>query len=431
LNHAKSGICTDGRLNIFSVPPTLAAFEKIEDCKIFPVTALSPDAPVSFVINNLNVNNYLNLADSFFVVRAKLERKDGGKPHSKVTTSGTEDLVADKVTISNNISSTFIKNISVTINETTVSTYENFFLRNALDNLLHTPSTVQESLVDGPQHMYARGITATSYNTESWLTRLTGTKSGEVFVLVVPFNVDLGSTNKFFPPGANIKITLSLNSPDFYLVKASSETNSHRLNIESIYLQITKASVLPSITEAHHEVFKKNNAIYPMRRVRTTERVVGKDSTDVDFDIFMSGQVPYNITLVFLPTKTLTGDILQEPMFFERHGLSSAVLTSDSKKIEYDFENERSAFFKNMRALNEEKVIIKYPEYSKGGLFFVYFDLSEGTPENVLRPVYRSNLHLSLKWKTPTDTALTLLMLTESVGHLEINGQHETSLILK
>src|SRR6266436_6568794 len=140
LNHAKSGICTDGRLNIFSVPPTLAAFEKIEDCKIFPVTALSPDAPVSFVINNLNVNNYFNLADSFFVVRAKLERKDGGKPYSKVTTSGKEDLVADKVTISNNISSTFIKNISVTINETTVSTYENFFLRNALDNLLHTPS---------------------------------------------------------------------------------------------------------------------------------------------------------------------------------------------------------------------------------------------------------------------------------------------------
>ncbi len=432
LNHEKSSICTDGRLNLFSVPPTLAAFENIDDCKIYPVTALNPGSggPISFIVNNLGVNTYLNLADSFFVIRARLRRLDGSEPFTVAAAPGGAKTY-DNVTITNNIASTLVKNISVRVNDTVVSTHENFFLRNALDNLLHTPRNTRENLVKGCQHLYALGNDPVSFDSESWNERHSITQEGGEFEIIVPLNVDLGSTNKFFPPGTNLKVTLVPNEPEFYLVKSGEEARSHRLVIDDIYLQVTKALVLPAISEAHHQLFKKSNAVYPLRHVRTSERVIPVNTTSAEFDVFLPGQVPYNITLVFLPSTTLIGDPLTEPLFFGRHNLSHATLRSETKSIDYDFTNPRSAYHSTMRSLNEKDVNLDYDDYEEGGQFFIFFDLSDGTPSNALRPVYRNNLRLFLKWKNPTETALTMLMLTEGVGHLEIDSQGETNLVLK
>ena len=431
-NHPQSGICTDTRLDIFSVPPTLAAFDSYESVQIYPITALGPDAPITFSVNNQNENTYLNFSNAFFVISAKLERFDGkGISGTIKNETGEEVAYQDKVTISNNISSTLIRNMEVSINEISLSTSDNFFVRNGLDNLLHTPDVVQKSIVKGGQHLYLRGNSANSVDDDGWNKRNNTTKSGKVFDIIVPFNTDLGSSNKFFPPGSEIKITLKQNSPEFYLVKGPLETNKHRLNIESIYLEVTKASIINPITDAHHGLFQKKNAAFSMRRVTTSERVIPQGTTDIDFPIFTNGQVPYNITMVLLPTTTFTGDSFREPLFFERHNLSNAELIMDTKSIKYNYERERSAFNQTIMALNEEKVSITYTDFTKNGLFFIYFNLSNGTPNNVMRPVVRTNLRVALKWNVATTTPLTLLMLTESVGTLELTGKKRSKPPLK
>jgi len=300
-----------------------------------------------------------------------------------------------------------------------------------LDNLLHTPKTAFDGVVKWTQHIYDRGTSAASCGTESWNKRFDKTCHGDEVEIIVPFNVDLGSTNKFFPPGTNVKITITLNEPDFYLVKHQAEDNNHRLVIDEIYLQTTKATILPYITEAHQAQFKSENAVYPIRHVKQSERVILKDTTSTEFDLFMSGQVPYNITLLFLPFTTWSGDPTKEPLFFERHGLSSASLVSETKSIDYDYTKLLSAYCETVISLNEKDVDVGYEAFVGGGLFFVHFDLTDGTPENALRQVYRTNLRLSLKWKKPTTTALTLLVIYESVGHLEINSVNESTLILR
>src|SRR6266436_1939047 len=83
-----------------------------------------------------------------------------------------------------------------------------------------------------------------------------------------------------------------LNEPEFYLVKKQGESKEHRLVIDDIYLETTKAVVIPSIVEAHHSLFKKQDAIFPMRRVRTSEKVIPVDTTSTEFDVFLPGQVP-------------------------------------------------------------------------------------------------------------------------------------------
>jgi hypothetical protein len=147
----------------------------------------------------------------------------------------------------------------------------------------------------------------------------------------------------------------------------------------------------------------------------------------MEYDVFLPGQVPYNITLVLLPSTTITGDPTKEPLYFERQGLSSVCLRTENKTIEYDYKNMRSAYYNTMRSLKEKNVEVSLEEYDKGGHFFIHFDLSDATPEGVLRPVHRTNMRIALKWDTATTGALTLLMLAEGVGHLEIAGDKSTT----
>jgi hypothetical protein len=273
------------------------------------------------------------------------------------------------------------------------------------------------------------GDSATSYLTKEWTNRHEQTKDGGIFEILIPFNSDLSSTSKFFPPGVDIKITLTLNTPEFYLVKGPNENQGHHLFIEEIYLQLARASVLPQITRSHETALGKRNAIYPLRYIRTCEKAIAKSTTSLETDLFIPGQIPYNITLVFMTTASYNGDSQSEPIFFERFNLQTATLRTESKTIDYDYTYLRSAYFNSLHSLKEKNVDISLSEFNNG-LFFVYFDLANGVPEGALRPYQRTNLRLSLKWSKPTDVPISMLMLIEGIGHLEINAAKETKLLL-
>jgi hypothetical protein len=354
-----------------------------------------------------------------------LKRSTGEDPFSM----DNKKKVYDQVTISNNIASTLVKNIMVQIGETTVSHYDFFFLRNALDNLLHTPFRQRSTIVKYSQLFDELGDTAASYMTKEWNGRHEQTKDGGIFEILIPFNTDLSSTGKFFPPGVDIKITLTLNTPEFYLVKGPNETQSHHIFIEEIYLQLTRASVLPSITKSHETALSKQNVIYPLRYTRTLEKAIAKSTTSLEYDLFIPGQVPYNITLVFMSSSNYNGNSQSEPIFFERFDLETATLRTESKTIDYDYTYLRSAYFNTLHNLNEKNVDINLAEFNNG-LFFVYFDLANGVPEGALRAYQRTNLRLSLKWSKPTAVPLSMLMLIEGIGHLEISAARETKLLL-
>jgi uncharacterized Zn-finger protein len=133
--------------------------------------------------------------------------------------------------------------------------------------------------------------------------------------------------------------------------------------------------------------------------------------------------------LVFMTTSSYNGNSQTEPIFFERFDLETATLRTESKTIDYDYTYLRSAYFNSLHNLNEKNVDISLSEFNNG-LFFVYFDLANGVPEGSLRPYQRTNLRLSLKWSKPTSVPLSMLMLIEGIGHLEINAAKETKLLL-
>jgi hypothetical protein len=169
------------------------------------------------------------------------------------------------------------------------------------------------------------------------------------------------------------------------------------LFIEDIYLQTTRDTILPTITQAHSSTLKRLDALYALRHVRTSEKITPSGTSSLEYDLFQPGELPYNITIVFLPSNTFNGDSVKEPIYFEQYGLEKASLRTENKSIEYYYEYMRSAYFNTLKALDEKNVNISFLDFAKR-LFFIYFDLTEGAPSGTYRFASRTNLRLSPKW---------------------------------
>src|SRR5436190_20595538 len=125
-SHPKSTTVLADSLNMFQPAPTMATFTSTETQKVYPVSALQPNSTITFELKNLSPNHFLTLADAYFSVSAKIASNNG------------TDAVAD-IAITDGFASTFVKHVTVHVNDKIVSNYDSFFLRNSIDNFSVPP----------------------------------------------------------------------------------------------------------------------------------------------------------------------------------------------------------------------------------------------------------------------------------------------------
>jgi len=68
--------CLKSELDLFSVPPTQTSVEKSNWIEYHPLTTIGDDSPIEFDINGTG-EDYIDLADTMLLVRAKIINVDG------------------------------------------------------------------------------------------------------------------------------------------------------------------------------------------------------------------------------------------------------------------------------------------------------------------------------------------------------------------
>ncbi|GBO05178.1 hypothetical protein AVEN_122124-1 [Araneus ventricosus] len=76
LIHQDSPICVKSELDLFSIPSTQAAIEFGKFVEYFPLSNIRDGSPVEFHISGSG-DEYLDLADSYIHVKAKITKSDG------------------------------------------------------------------------------------------------------------------------------------------------------------------------------------------------------------------------------------------------------------------------------------------------------------------------------------------------------------------
>ena len=326
--HKSSSLCLDTSVSLFDVPSTQISYDNVTEIEIFPSATIIQDNDITFMINSLNSQSYLDLNSAYFLFNLQIKRSDG---MDAVTKDG-ETTKSDEVTVSNGFGSTFIKHITVQANDVTLSKYDSFFMRNYMDCLLHSNDDHSHQL-ETCQFYYKNECVGNDHTNESWSKRFERTKESKKFSLIVPFNTELASSGKLTLPGVNLKITISLSQPGFHLVASPNEKNSHRVVINDVKMIIKKWIVSPSVAVSHENLLREKNATVVFRNFRSIDRVIPAGVKHISFDNLFSRIAPYNIYCLIQDSSTFLGKVNNDPTVFKRNGLSSMILNYEEERI--------------------------------------------------------------------------------------------------
>ena len=131
--HSKSQECTKSELDLFSVPPTQVSLEKGLWVDHQPVSSVSNGGPITFL--SPGTGDYVDLAKTILVVRAKITKADG-----------TDLDQGEKVGIVNNFLHSLFKQVDVFLKEKQVTQATGTYAYRAyLETLLNYGPAAKES----------------------------------------------------------------------------------------------------------------------------------------------------------------------------------------------------------------------------------------------------------------------------------------------
>jgi hypothetical protein len=268
--------------------------------------------------------------------------------------------------------------------------------------------------------------------------------SGEM-ELMVPIQCNLFDQYKFLIPMCEIRIQLTLASPEFvFMVKQPAGTDplpqpKYYIKEASLYCRNIKAS--PAIELAHIKHMKSHLALYPVTNNRIKTFVISSGSRSYSFDNIFSGKVPSKLIAAFVPSNSYTGTYLTNPYLFNHFDLTRITLSINGEirpygEITYSFSDDTPRvlvglyyFLLSMGvSTNKSHAIVFDRDSFKNKSFFNAFSLDSVDSSGDPRAIQSGNVRLSLEFGTPITEALTMIVFYQEPGMISISEGRQTLL---
>ena len=202
--HASSCECNKSELDLFTVPPTQTALEDSQWIEHRPITALTDNGPIEFLVPGSG-DEYVSLSQSYFQVTAQILKPDG---ENLIQTAATDpDIGVGPINLW--LHSIFSQ-IDVSLNERLITPSTNTYpYRAYLETLLSYGPAAKGSQLQGALWYKdtAGHMDSTSYNS-GYTNRQKWTKnSKDVTMYGIP-HLDLWFQDRLILNGVNIKMRL-------------------------------------------------------------------------------------------------------------------------------------------------------------------------------------------------------------------------------
>lgn len=378
LVHPHSAESTETGLDLFEVPPTQTAVSEGNIIEHFPLSSLSPGAPIEFTINGAD-ENYMDLKNSFLHIRAKVTKKDGSDL----------DADTDVAPINNWIHSLF-QQVDIYLNDTLVTASDNTYpYRAYLTNMLSTSRDVKSGALT--TEMFYRDSSNHLDDTQGdqnygLKVRRTFAKRSREIDMYGSLHTDLTQQSKYLLPGVTVKIKLIPSKSQFNLI-AHDPAQEFQSVITHASYHVRKIKVNPAVALAHEKVLEKVTAKYPMKRIVNKVFSVARGQLSHVQENLFHTQTPTRLFIALTETSTFNGEYKTNPFNFKTHHLNYLSLTIDGKEVtgkplqpNYEKNQYVRCFHNLMEALGlvnnvEGGSILEYRDFELG--YCIYgFDLS-------------------------------------------------------
>lgn len=433
--HTQSCECMKSELSLFDIPPTQTTIEGSNWVQYKPISSLTNDSPIEFVIPG-NGDDYIDLTHTLLNVRVTLKCNTIPKDFPQGV---TQEIVDNNVGPVNNFMHSMFSQLDVFFNQKPVSPPNNAYAYRAyIETLLnYGPAAKKSHLTSVLWYDDTAGkMDNTKDGNEGLNKRRECLGAGKTIDMIGHLHSDVFNQEKLLLNGVEVRVRLVRSRDSFSLMDTYGYFSIH---IDEASLLVRRVKINPGILLAHAKMLSKTTAKYPLTRVEVKAITLNNRVLSQTLDNIILGQIPKRIIIGFVRNQAYNGDIKKNPFNFQHFNINSLTLFVDgvqvpSKTLQPDFKNKKlyvdayHTLFSGtgIHFLNEGNQITRenYPD----GFCLFAFDL---TPDLSANECSHWNLirHGSVRLDVRFDDALTetvnCIVYAEYDNILEIDASRQ------
>jgi len=414
-------------LDIFAVPPTQTSIEHGTFVEYHPISSISQGAPIEFEVSSTG-EEYLDLADSYLHVKAKIQRANGNDVAND-----------DQIGPVNNFIHSLFSEVEVSLNGTLISASTGTYpYRAYIENLLNYGTEAKQSQLTcelfykdtaGKMDCANPGAAVAIQNTG--LRKRAEFTGGNVVVdMIGKIHSDIFYIDRYMMNEVNIKLKLSRSKDEFSLMWTGD--NAFRVFIVSASLFVRKVKLSPSVFLAHAKTLENGMAKYPIKRVICKAFTVPAGYRDVTSERLFSGTLPTRVIIGCVDNDAFNGNKAKNPFNFKNFDLTELSVYLDGQqqtikplKCNYGSNQFISAYmtlFSGTGRQNRDLGIdIGRSEYKDGYALYAFDLTPDMSQEGHFNLIKQGSLRLDMKFGTALPNTITVVAYGEFENLIEID----------
>lgn len=434
--HTHSCECAKSELDLFKTRPTQTSIEATQWIEYKPVTSLTDDSPIEFVIPGQG-GEYIDLAHTILQLQVSIQTEKGEKITNK-------SLVVPV----NNFMHSLFSQIDVFFNQKLVSPPNNLYpYRAYIETLLNYSEEAKKSHLttslwyDDTPDFIETVLEEDADNKKGYITQNIGAEERRKFVLngqtvdlLGHLHSDVFNQDKFLLNGIEVRVRLFRSKNDFCLIDYS---GPHKIHISSASLRVRKARINPSVSLAIEKALIRGTAKYELTRVDVKSFTLNTSTMGQTLDNVFIGQIPNRVIIGFVTNKSFMGDRKENPFIFKHFDLNYLSLSVDGVPIvgkaltpQYpdNYVDAYHTLFSGTGIhFSNEGNCISRESYIKGHCFYI-FDLTPDLSANCnthWNLIKQGTMRLDLRFEKVLKESVNCLIYAEYHNILEIDSNRQ------
>lgn len=399
--------------------------------EITPLNALQVGTPFEFlVLGGEGDRMYLDLAQSSFYFRVRVR-----------TSANAAPIAAAEVSCVNNLAHSMFQRIQVFLGNKEVGDSNALYpFRAYCANLLFRSKDAQESWMVN-QGWYGRDTagkfdefrTADAQNTNKGvLARHKVIGLGAEFEMLMHPEVDIFNSDKYIPPGVQVKIRFTPENNAFILKRGAGEDKPVLEILEAkFYCHTVKATAGQDMA-----IIEALRDIGPIRinGVHTTVKnmSIASGNTTAELDNIFYGPIPNRVIMFMVRDDALSGNYARNPFNFQHFNINELALVVNGKlipQIPYkpDFGNKKyireyQGFLEGLTKTYSIHPVPLTPDEFGNGFTSFAFDLTpDQNCERTHSPQGTGSVRMLMKFSQSLAQAIDVVLIAEYDSWIEID----------
>lgn len=310
--------CTKSELDLFSSSPIQSSILRTTEVSYKPVNSISDDPSVIEFVCLGHGDTYRDLSSIYLRLRVRLlkNRQDdeysnigGDRPHSS--------------SVVNNLLHSLFKQVSISLNGTPIAQSNNDYAYRAyFENLLNYGRDASDTHLDSVGWDIDDGdLDALDVNKNSgYKARSNRMLDSKVIELYGRLHGDLLNQNRLLLSNVDLRIQLSLNNPEIYVLEENNMESYVKITQATLY--VNHVTVNPSVLLSVESMLTRTPAYYPYKRIEVKSYTVPRNSHMLSLDNVTLGQLPNLVIFAMVDNDAYVGKRFLNPFNLKHNNIT-------------------------------------------------------------------------------------------------------------